>query len=283
MSNYLLFNGEFHAKEEALLTVANRSYSYGDGFFESIRISNGKMPLAKVHWQRILRTCAFLRIQVPVSFSERNFIQLAIALAKKNGFRNARVRFQGYRKGAGRYTPESNVLGWSMVCEQLEEDAYQLNKKGLRVEVCTTHRINPAPQSSFKSSNSLPYVLGGMFVSDNKLDDCFLLDSEGFIAETTGSNVFLLKGNQLVTPDLSRGGVSGVMRSVVLREAAHLGLTTSTELVLPEDVLEADECFLTNATRGIQWVGAVGKKRFYKRCAEKLNAHINLAYGFSPT
>lgn len=280
MSNFLLFNGEFYVKEESLLSIANRSYCYGDGFFESIRISNGTIPLAKVHWQRMLRTCAFLRIQIPISFSEKSFTQFALALAEKNGFKNARIRFQGYRMGEGRYTPESNVLGWSMVCEQLEDETYQLNKKGLHVEVCTTHRINPAPQSSFKSSNSLPYILGGMFVSDNKLDDCFLLDSEGFIAESTGSNVFLLKGNELVTPDLSHGGVSGVMRSVVLHEAAHLGLKTSQELVSLEDVLEADECFLTNAICGIQWVGAVSKKRFYKRCAEKLIAHINSTYGF---
>jgi branched-chain amino acid aminotransferase len=165
-----------------------------------------------------------------------------------------------------------------MVCQGLESSGYQLNKKGLHVEVCTTHSINPAPQSSFKSSNSLPYVLGGIFASENKLDDCFLLDCEGFIAEATGSNVFLLKGNELVTPDLSNGGVSGVMRSVVLQEAHTFGLKTTSELVSFEDVLEADECFLTNASKGIQWIGAVGKKRFYKRGAEKLINHINAKF-----
>ena len=278
MSNFLLFNGELKREGEPLLPVTNRGFCYGDGFFESMRVSNGKAPFVKGHWQRLIRVCKFLRLQIPESLTEARFNQFALALVEKNGFKNARIRFQGYRLGEGRYAPENNFLGWSMVCQEFESSAYQLNKKGLHVEVCTTHSINPAPQSSFKSSNSLPYVLGGIFASDNKLDDCFLLDSEGFIAEATGSNVFLLKGNELVTPDLSNGGVSGVMRSVVLQEAKSLGLKTTSELISLEDVLEADECFLTNASSGIQWVGAVGKKRFYKRGAEKLINHINTKF-----
>jgi branched-subunit amino acid aminotransferase/4-amino-4-deoxychorismate lyase len=68
------------------------------------------------------------------------------------------------------------------------------------------------------------------------------------------------------------------MRSVVLQEAHTFGLKTTSELVSFEDVLEADECFLTNASKGIQWIGAVGKKRFYKRGAEKLINHINAKF-----
>ena len=278
MSNFLLFNGELKRDGEPLLPVTNRGFCYGDGFFESMRVSNGKLPFVKGHWQRLIRVCKFLRLQIPELLTEERFSQFALALVEKNGFVNARIRFQGYRVGEGRYAPENNVLGWSMVCQELETSALQLNKKGLHLDVCTTHSINPAPQSSFKCSNSLPYVLGGIFASDNKLDDCFLLDSEGFIAEATGSNVFLLKGNELVTPDLSNGGVSGVMRSVALQEAKSLGLKPTSELVSLEDVLEADECFLTNASSGVRWVGAVGKKRFYKRGAEKLINHINIKF-----
>jgi branched-subunit amino acid aminotransferase/4-amino-4-deoxychorismate lyase len=278
MSNYLLFNGQLQQDGERLLPVTNRGFCYGDGFFESMLVSNGRIPFLQGHWQRLLRVCKFLRIQIPESFTQERFNQFALGLVEKNGLTNARIRFQGYRMGKGRYAPENNLLGWSMVCQGLESSGYQLNKKGLHVEVCTTHSINPAPQSSFKSSNSLPYVLGGIFASENKLDDCFLLDCEGFIAEATGSNVFLLKGNELVTPDLSNGGVSGVMRSVVLQEAHTFGLKTTSELVSFEDVLEADECFFTNASKGIQWIGAVGKKRFYKRGAEKLINHINAKF-----
>ncbi|MCF8463268.1 MAG: aminotransferase class IV [Flavobacteriales bacterium] len=279
MSNYLLFNGEFHEDGDALLQLSNRGFCYGDGFFESMRISNGKVLFVKGHWNRLSRVCNFLRIQIPVTLTEQSFNEYALALAHRNGLKNARIRFQGYRMGEGRYAPESNLLGWSMVCQELETSAYTLNKNGLHVAFCNTHTINPAPQSSFKSSNSLPYVMASMFVADNKLDDCFLLDPKGYVSEATGSNVFLLKENELLTPNLFYGGVPGVMRSVVLKEAALLGWRTTEALISKNDILAADECFLTNAARGIQWVGAVEKKRFYKRGAEKLTAHINSKYG----
>jgi branched-chain amino acid aminotransferase len=279
MSHFLLFNGAYYAEGTPLLAVDNRAFCYGDGFFESMRVSNGTLHFIKGHWQRLEMACRTLRIQIPGSLTQKEFHRLALELCQRNGFQHARIRFQGYRMGAGRYAPEHNVLGWSMVCSELDSAEYLLNAKGLKMAFCTSHRINPAPQSTFKSSNALPYILGGIYAAEQQLDDCFLLDAEGFVAEATGSNVFLLKGNELVTPDLSNGGVAGVMRSVVLSEAASIGLRTSEALITEEDVLEADECFLTNAARGIQWVAAVGKKRYYRRGAEKLTRHINTRFG----
>lgn len=281
MSKQILFNGVLFSQDEPLLELSNRGLCYGDGFFESMRIVNGKIPFARQHWQRIEKTCAFLRIQIPPSFTEKKFTQYAGRLASENKLPNARIRFQAYRKGQGRYTPKQSTLGWSMICEPVNSTQFELNEKGLCVDVCKQYQINPAPQSWYKVSNSLPYVLGGMFAVDNALDDCFLLDNQGFIAEATASNVFLLKSNHLVTPDLSNGGVFGVMRAVVMQIAPATGLTVSTALITHQDVLEADECFLTNATQGIRWVGAVGKKRFYKRGAQRLIDYINKTYQLS--
>ncbi|MDB4655406.1 aminotransferase class IV [Flavobacteriales bacterium] len=279
MRKYQLYNGQIFPSEDPLLMTTNRGFRYGDGFFESMRVSNGKVPLIRGHWHRLERVCQFLKISIPEELNLKAFNQFAVQLASKNGFVNARIRFQGFRGGSGRYTPEANTLEWSMVCEPLQESYYTLNKTGLHLDFCSTHTINPAPQSSFKTSNSLPYVLGGIYASENKLDDCFLLDSTGSIAEATGSNVFLLKGKQLVTPDLLNGGVGGVMRSVVIQEAKAVGLEIVAKSVSKADVLGADECFLTNASKGIQWVGAVGKKRYFKRVASKLTDHINREFG----
>ena len=281
MSQVQLFNGEFYPEGAALLSVSNRSFCYGDGFFESMRVSNGKVVFLDLHFQRLSKACNFLKLKLPASFSAKYFNQMAVELTSRNALLNARIRFQGFRSGGGRYTPESDLLEWSMVCQPLEESQFVLNSKGLRVGVCESHKINPAPLSSFKTSNSLPYVLGGIYAREKNWDDCFMVDAEDFIAESTTSNIFVLKGNKLLTPDLSNGGVAGVMRSVVLSEAAHVGMTTETALITLEDILAADECFLTNAARGIQWVGAVDKKRYYKRGATKLIEHINKKFGLS--
>lgn len=278
MSRYQLFNGKAYAESENLIHASSRGLYFGDGFFESVRIFNGKAPFVKLHWHRVLRACKTLQIDIPESLTLQSFNQHMLALAKLNGEPNARVRFQGFRSGSGRYTPTDNQLAWSMLSQPMESAKYELNKKGLTVAVCNTHTINPAPQSSFKSSNSIPYVLGSIYTQKHGLDDCFLLDSEGFLAEATGSNIFLVKGKRLLTPDLSNGGVAGVMRNVVAVEAQKLGFEVAEGLFRIEDVLEADECFLSNATRGLQWVAAVNKKRYFKKAAEKLVDSINQNY-----
>lgn len=278
MSRLQLFNGQFFKENEQLLPVSNRGFCYGDGFFESMRISNDRLLFANEHWNRLNRASSFLGITIPEILNTKSFERYAIELAATNGFSNARIRFQGFRMGEGRYTPENNLLGWSMVCQELDSSTYVLNTVGLKLGFCNTHRINPAPQSSFKSSNSLPYILGGMFAQRHCLDDCLLLDTQGHVAEATGSNIVLIKGNLLSTPDLKNGGVPGVMRSVVIREAEALGLHAKESPISTSDVLAADELFLTNAARGIQWVGAIEKKRYFKKVGGMVLDHINQKY-----
>ncbi|MFM1876261.1 MAG: hypothetical protein RL266_1998 [Bacteroidota bacterium] len=278
MSRYQLFNGLAFPEEENLLHASNRGLFFGDGFFESVRIFNGRAPFAKLHWQRIVRACSMLHIELPETLTMQSFNQHLLALAKLNGELNSRVRFQGFRSGSGRYSPADNQLSWSMLSQAMDTDHFELNSKGLTVAVCNTHSINPAPQSSFKSSNSIPYVVASIFAAQQKLDDCFLLDSHGFLAEATGSNIFLVKGNKLLTPDLSNGGVAGVMRNVVLHQAEKMGLEVQTASLRTDDALAADECFLSNATRGLQWVGALDKKRYFKKVSERLLQQINQNY-----
>ena len=281
MSRFQLLNGEFYSADKSLIHSSNRGFAFGDGFFESIRVSNGKAPFIKLHWQRLQHACSILGITVPNEFDLKSFNAQVLNLASKNGYENARIRFQGFRKGAGKYGPEESVLGWSMICQPMETSHFELNKVGLKAGLCQTHTINPAPQSSFKSTNAIPYILAAIEAKKQGWDDCFLTDTEGFLVEATASNIFLVTGRELLTPNLKNGGVAGVMRKVVKDVALESGFKVKAELLKFEDVLKADECFLTNATRGIQWVGAVGKKRYFKKTSAKLVAHINSQFGLS--
>jgi len=270
MSRLQLFNGEFVSINQPVVLTTNRGFCYGDGFFESIRVANGTPLFAAAHWSRVVQTAKFLSIDISAEMNSQKFGNFIKELCVKNGLYNARIRFQVYRKGEGKYMPNKNGAGWSMTCSELETATYQLNKKGLLVGVCTTYPINPKPQSWYKTGNSLPYILGSQYAQKMNWDDCLLLDAEGFIAESTHSNIFLVKGNTLVTPNLCNGGVMGIMRSVVMQVAAKNGFEVKTALVSEADLLESDEVFLTNAIRGIQWVGAFKNKRFFKKKAEIL-------------
>lgn len=276
---YQLFNGEVFSEGDLFIHSSNRGFCYGDGFFESIKVSNGKVPFLQLHYQRLVAACNVLRISIPSEFDLPVFRTEVLRLAKLNNEPNSRIRFQGFRQGSGRYTPESSEFGWVMVSQPIEYSEYRLNKQGLKLGLCETYTINPAPQSSFKSSNSVPYILGGLYAKENGFDDCLLKNVNGNIAEATTSNLFLVSGKHLVVPDLSIGGVAGVMRHVVLQEALAEGLEIKDKPLTKQDILEADEVWLTNASRGIQWVAAFENKRFFKRKAEKLTEHINYKFG----
>lgn len=276
---YQLVNGKFYEVGALVLQSDNRGFNYGDGFFESIRVSNGKAPFIQLHWERLQRACKILGFEIANGFSLGTFNSYVVALARKNQEPNCRVKFLGFRSGSGRYLPTNSELGWCMTTMELENSHYQLNKKGLQVCESKSTTINPPPQSTFKSTNALPYVLASIEAKKKGFDDCFLNDAEGFLAEATSSNLFIVRNNMLQTPDLSNGGVAGVMRNVVLAVASEFGFKAKESLLKFEDVLAADECFLTNATRGIQWVGAIDKKRFFKKAAEKLTDGINQKFG----
>lgn len=281
MSRFQLFNGEYFEADEPLLTTSNRGVSYGDGFFESMKFADGRVLFLNGHWKRLVRAASFLQMTIPDGLTERSLESMAKNLVTKNGFSTARLRFQAFRAGAGRYTPDQMEMSWSMHCEELPHPEYCLNSKGLNIGICRSHSINPAPQSSFKTSNSLPYVLAGIEVRRQHWDDCLLLDQKGFVAEATGSNIFIVKGDQLLTPDLSNGGVSGVMRVVVSQLAGSVGLNLIQTAISEQDLQTADECFLTNAVRGPQWVAALDKKRFFKRKTSAIVDELNRVCGLS--
>lgn len=276
---YQIHNGKFYQADENWIDSSNRGFNFGDGFFESIRVSNGKAPFIQSHWKRLKRACNILQINIPESLTLKTFNNQILLLAQKNGERNSRVRFQGFREGAGRYAPDQSVLGWSVVSMELGSSKYELNKTGLKAGLCDTITINPPPQSTFKSTNAIPYVLAALEAKKRGWDDCFLMDAQGFLAEATGSNLFLVQGNEITTPDLSNGGVAGVMRDVVLNTSIEIGLEPKVGLLKFEDVMDADECLLTNATKGVQWVGAIEKKRFFKKKTERLTDCLNLKFG----
>jgi branched-chain amino acid aminotransferase len=275
---YQLFNSKVVDSQTNVIDTTNRSFRYGDGFFESMKVANGKVLFADLHWNRLVHACSILRINIPKEFTVDVFRAESEKLARLNAEQHSRIRFQGFRAGAGRYTPDTSVLNWIMTSEPIENAEYTLNQKGLCVGVCDAYSINPLPQSGFKSCNAVPYVLGGIYASQKGWDDCLMLDAEGFIAEGTGSNVFLVQGNVLVTPTLENGGVPGVMRSVLMHLGQESSFEVSAKLVTEDDLLSAHECFLTTATRGITWVSAFQKKRYFKKTASKLVEQLNRRY-----
>lgn len=274
---YLLFNDEFHLVDTPVLTASNRGFKFGDGLFESMRMIKGKLQFADLHADRLVAGMKTLKMEGHALMDDYFIRQKTADLVKKNRWSgNVRFRLSVYRQGAGVYTPEINKAGYVLEGVTLKSDAYELNNKGLIIDVFDelTKPVNKL--SNFKTSNALLYVMAGIFKSQNRLDEAIILNQHGFLCESISANVFVVYDNKIYTPALTEGCVSGVMRTAIMQLAKMNDLDLIEAQINPEILREAEEVFITNATQGIQWVMGYGRKRYFNEVSkfliEKLNA-----------
>lgn len=213
-----------------------------------------------------------MELEVPYEDLKLQILQLA----KENGVeQGGRARVIVWRGGAGKYSPVSPNAEYMIELIPHELNLFQLNEKGLTVDLFKQMPINPPPLSNFKTNNAIPYVLGSKWKLDQGLDDVIMLDHKGFLAEASSSNLFVFTGKKLITPDVSNGGLRGTMRKIILRLAKENGYEVEEALILPEDLNSAKEIFTTNAINGIQWVGAYLSNRYYHKESSKLIGVLN--------
>jgi branched-chain amino acid aminotransferase len=119
------------------------------------------------------------------------------------------------------------------------------------------------------------YVMAGLFKTQNNLDEAFILNQSGNLCETISANVFVLYQGTLYTPALSEGCIGGVMRQVVMDLAIKNNIPMVEAEIASEILYEADEVFITNASRGIQWVMGFGVRRYFNEMSKMLMDELN--------
>jgi len=271
MYDYIFYDGRLTRIQEFGLPIQNRSFLYGDGFFESIRCINGQPLWIDYHFDRIRRSAQTLRMDLPESLNPENISSLINKLLKANNhLSGARVRLSFFRESGGFYRPISNGAQFVIESSNLDTPNYMLNKNGFSVGIYN-ELTKPVNKLSFlKSSSSLFYVMAGLFCVDNGWAEVIILNEHGYVAEAGSSNIFMVEKGKLLTPALDQGCVDGVMRRIVFDLALDCNLKISECALLPRDLLNADEVFLTNAVRGIQWVKGIENKRYYHGIASEL-------------
>lgn len=276
---YLLYNDVFHLSNAPILTADNRAFRFGDGLFESMRMINGKLQFADLHADRLAAGMKALKIEGYSLMDDYFLRQKTADLAKKNKWNgNARFRLSVFRTGAGLYTPEQNKNGYILQGNMVDSSIYELNKKGLIVDLFTDLAKPINKFSPLKTANSLIYVMAGLYKSQNKLDEAILLNDKGFLCESISANLFVVYDKKIYTPALTEGCIAGVMRNTIL----HLAKLNKIEIIEaeinPKVLEEADEVFITNATKGVQWIMGYGRKRYFDKVsrlfADKLNTTL---------
>lgn len=252
----------------------SRAAKYGDAVFETIRMREGKLLFIEDHYFRLMASMRILRMPIPMDFTPEFFVDQAEKLAEETAITQGRLRLQVVRKAEGTYTPSQDQSAtWWMELEELAQRDYAWSEKGLTVELFKDHYVQPGLLSTVKSSNSLVYVLAGIFAQENGYDAMLLVNDKKMLVEANAANVFVLKDGVLKTAPLEDGALRGVFRKNMLAWAKEIGLEVKEESINPFELQKADEIWLTNTITGIQWVETY-RKRTYS--GEKAKAMIEL-------
>jgi len=271
------FNKEFIAAKDFNLGLDNRAFRYGDGFFETMHANGLEVQFIEDHFVRIVKAAEILKLELPdyltVSFLKK---QIGGLLSRCKLFQAARVKLTIYRTGEGFYITDSNSCDIVIEASFLGKGHYELNTNGITIGI---YDESPKPKSLFnsiKSINAQPYILAGIFAKQHNFDDVLLLNEDGFIVEATSSNIFAVKNRVVYTPSLNSGCVNGIMRKQILHISKILGYEVDENATIkPNDLLEMDELFLTNAIVGIKYISGYKNKRYFKRVAQKLILELN--------
>lgn len=268
MEKFVNYNGKFLAEEGGFISAADHNYRYGDGLFETMKVADGKILCRQQHFERLFEGIKTLKFTVPIFFTEQKIADEISQLCKKNHCETSgRVRLSVSRGRGGLYDCD-NKFSYLIECWPLESPG--LNENGLIVDVFPDARKSIDAFSNLKSANYLPYIMAAVWAKENKLNDALILNCHDRICDATIANAFWVKNEKIFTPPLTEGCVAGVMRKSIL----DLGF--SMEEILTESILlEADEVFLTNVTKGLRWVKQFRNKTYSNRIASKVFAAIN--------
>ena len=232
---------------------------------------NGKIVLKDYHFERLFSSLELLQFDKPDYFTPQYLEEQITELVLKNKHSKlARIRLMIFRGDGELYGTENNFPNYIIQTWERNEIYNQLNKDGFVIDIFQHAKKACDNYSHIKSNNYLPYIMAALWAQKNKLNDAIVLNAYDRIADATIANVFILKDGVVKTPALTEGCVSGVMRRHLLKCMREEGMPVEETSLTVEEVLHAQEIFLTNAGYGIRWVKRFGKSEYGKAFADIL-------------
>ena len=268
---YVNQNGQIIREDNAAISINNRSFRYGDGCFETMKVVSNKLLFSDYHFERLFSSLATLQFDVP-SYITPDFLQTQIlTLVRKNHHAKlARVRLTIYRGDGGLYDPQNLLPNYLIQTWELNPANNKLNENGLVIDIFEDAIKSCDRYSSIKSNNYLGYAMAALWVKQQQLNDAILLNPYNRVADATIANVFIVKDGIVKTPTLAEGGINGIMRRNLLQKLPRIGIEVEETILTVENLLEADELFLTNSIYGIRWVKELRGKVYGNEMAAKI-------------
>ena len=270
------FNGEIQ-DSDLQLTVSNRSFLYGDGVFETLKVINNKILFFEDHYFRLMASMRIVRMEIPMSFTMEYLEKQILKLVEKLAIHDsARVRFTVFRNEGGFYLPTDNSISFVIQATKLDNIKYEILKTQFEVDLYKDFIVPKQLLSTLKTANKITHVTASIFAKENQLDSALLINENKNVIEATNGNLFMLMGNSLITPPISEGCLNGIMRKQIIALAKQLdSIEVFERAISPFDLQKADELFITNVVIGIQPITKYRKKEFEVRLTNQLLDKLN--------
>jgi branched-chain amino acid aminotransferase len=239
-------DGKFLNERDAKVSVFDHGLLYGDGIFEGIRAYNGRVFRLKEHIDRLFYSAKAILLKIPMSHAE--LMQATVEACRKNKLRDGYIRLVVTR-GVGTLGLNPNRCkkpSVIIIADKIQVYPPELYARGMDiVTVPTVRNLHSALNPAIKSLNYLNNILAKIEANNAGVEEAVMLNAEGFVAECTADNLFIVKDGKLFTPPLSAGALYGITRQTVMELAEQLGISVSEPNLTRYDLFNADECFLT--------------------------------------
>lgn len=255
MDNLINYNGTLLNSTDARLSPDNRGFSFGDGFFESIIIINGSIPLWRNHLDRISMSITLLQLNADYLLEPDFLLNQMFRLVPEAGI--FRVKLSIFRNSRGKYLPDQNEVQFLIQATTAEEPLH--NIQDYYLSIGRSYKVYNAylgDWKQIKSMSSLSYVIASLEARESGFEDVLILSKEGMLSESTNSNVFAIKDSVICTPSLQTGCVNGVFRKYLIQLMREKGMEIIENELFWAEIKHLDELFLTNA---VQWIRPVNQ------------------------
>lgn len=253
----IFLNRKIIPEDEALISVYDHGFLYGDGIYETMRAYDGTVFMLEKHLERLARSASLIKLSIP----EADFIRGAVyRTIYANNLSNAYVRITVSR-GKGPIGLDPDLCGGRTFVVMANEfvpypDAYY--EKGVRLTIPKTRRnLISAIDPRIKSLNFLNNILAKLEAKEKGVYEALMLNADGCIAEGTTSNIFFVRDSALCTPSVDSGILDGITRGVVIKLAKGNGIEVNEGRFFPPDLYEASEVFFTNTTAEVMPVSEI--------------------------
>ncbi|HHX49100.1 MAG TPA: branched-chain-amino-acid transaminase [Clostridiales bacterium] len=244
--SYVFIDGKFYDKENAKISVFDHGLLYGDGVFEGIRAYNNHVFKLKEHIDRLFDAAKTIDLKIP--YSKEEIMDIVCLSCAKNNISNGYIRLVITRGVGDLGLSPKNCKEASVICIAANVTLYsdEMYEKGLKVATSSQRRSYGAildPQ--VKSLNYLNNIMAKMEADRQNVGEAVMLNSQGWVCECTGDNIFIIKDGVIYTPPTYVGILAGISRSSVIEVATNLGYEVKEVPFTLFNVYSADECFLT--------------------------------------